>query len=219
MKRNFIILLVFGLFLLTSLACTRGVTPPGLPVASGTAQPVEKKLSNFSAIAGTKYMIAAIVTSYDANSIDFSVREYGSYGRSIVYNYIFFDTESETYRSLLPTNEQAILQKVGFPICCNPTSDNPFTGWLYYIVTTDTNGDGILSAYDRFTVAISDVGGNDYTELIPDVEESLGISSPDSATLFILYRAAGMNYHAKIDLTARRVLSTVEMPSFGEDVK
>lgn len=90
MKRNFITLLAFGLLLLTPLACARGVTPPGLPVASGTVQPVEKKLSNFSAIAGTKYMIAGIVTNYDNTSLDFSAREYGNYGRAIVYNYVFF---------------------------------------------------------------------------------------------------------------------------------
>lgn len=27
------------------------------------------------------------------------------------------------------------------------------------------------------------------------------------------------NYHAKIDLAAKTVISTVKMPSFGEDVK
>lgn len=219
MKRNFIILLTLGLLLLTTLACTRGVTPPGLPVASGTAQPVEKKLSNFSAIAGTKYMIAGIVTNYENTSIDFSVREYGSYGRAIVYNYVFFDTGNEAYRTLLPTNEQAILQKYALPICCNPTPENPVAGWLYYIVTTDTNGDGLLSAYDHFTIALSNVGGDGYVELIQDVETDLGKTSPDAATLFVFYRQNDKNYHAKIDLAAKTVLSTVEMPSFGEDVK
>lgn len=119
----------------------------------------------------------------------------------------------------MPTNEQAILQKFAWPICCNPTLENPVAGWLYYIVTTDTNGDGLLSAYDRFTLALSNVGGDGYVELIQDVEIDLGKTSPDAATLFVFYRQNGKNYQAKIDLAAKTVISTVEMPSFGEDVK
>ena len=90
--------------------------------------------------------------------------------------------------------------------------------WVYGIVKTDANGDGILDYRDKFTVAVSDVGGNGYTELIENVDAVLSQYYKDSSALFIIYAASEKNFIARINLFTRELVSTAEM-DLGDDVK
>jgi hypothetical protein len=217
-RKKLMLALAISALLLVGLACTREVGPSGVPVDS-TAEPVKKELTDFSQIAGTNYLIAGIFGGERSSSgWDFSLRSGSGYGYE-VYNYIFFDMQSEQFHALLPSNEYAIVNKIGLPLCCDNSEKNPIKWWLYYVVKADTNQDKLFSSQDKFTLSISDVGGNGYIELIPDIDGSLGQFMKSDTDLLFFYRQGDKKYYAKIDLQSQKVVATVEYPSFGSDVK
>ncbi len=191
---------------------------------------IKKTLSPFNLIDGTDYLMAGIIPdenregSFDPfqwiNSGGYSSR-YSSY---TTYNYVFFNTADATYLRLLPTNEYAIIETAGFPQqIYDPTlAQQPpapiIETWLYKVVKADSNADKILDGRDLVSIAISDVGGNGYTELIENVDEIISQYNKDNFNLFIFYKSGGKNFAASINLITRKLIITTEM-DLGEDVQ
>ncbi|MBC7878117.1 MAG: hypothetical protein H7Y59_13185 [Anaerolineales bacterium] len=231
MKRKLILFITVISLMVVSASCTQllsGPNPsqPNLGPAP-TLQPVEKILSVFTPIQGTNYLLARISadpTSREssANPLTWIDSSYRSSGYD-VYNYVFFDLDSETYHRLLPTNDTVILQIRGFPVpdyaATEPAKPPPpIEWWLYVMVKADTNKNGNLDYEDKKTLGISDVGGNGFAEVIPDVDNLLGDIYKEGSTLFVIYNSNEKNYLAKINLLTREVVTTTEM-DLGEDVK
>lgn len=211
--------------LLTSCSGLVGRSDGGKELnASGTPVPVKKTLGIFYPIQGTQYQLASITPQQDeaSRSANYDFSQLFSSGRYdySVYNYVFLDTANESVYSLLPTNEDAILSIEGYPEPDpNATPKIPVAWWLYTLVKKDTNADGELSSADQETLAVSDVGGKGYTELIDGVDHVLADVYKDGNVLLIIYHTNGKNFLASIDLASRKVTKTTELPSFGEDVK
>jgi hypothetical protein len=193
-----------------------------------TPQPVKKILSAFTAIQGTHYLMAGVISApvsreSGLNPLEWINSSSSSTYSSGTYNYIFFNLDTEEYRRLLPANEYVIFQTAGFPVLqpdpAVPDKPAPTVEWwVYSIIKKDTNQDGGLGYEDKLTIGISDVGGNGYTELIENVDTILSQIYKDSSAMFIIYYADQKNYIAKINPSMSKVISTTEM-DFGEDVK
>jgi hypothetical protein len=214
-NKKLILALVIGVLFFVGMACTRGSGSSDVP-ASGTAEPAKKVLSQFSQITGTQILVAGVYQGENRSGLDFSLSSGRDYSYN-VYNYVFFDMGTEQFTTLLPANEYAILNKIGLPFSENSTGSIKW--WLYYVVKSDTNGDKQFSGQDKFTLAMSDLGGQNYTELIPAVDEALGQFMKSETVLLFFYRLGEKKYYAKIDLPSRSVVATTEYPSFGSDVK
>lgn len=222
MKRVFLLLGMFAL-MLTACGGLVGRTVKSID-GSNTPVPVKKVLGAFYPIDGTHFQLASIATeqgdSGSSRGYDFS--QLFSYGRSdySVYNYVFLDVDSESVYALLPTNDDAILSIQGYPVPNASVEPKvPVDWWLYTLVKSDTNKDQQLSYADLKTLAISDVGGKGYTELVSGVDQVLGDVYKDGNVLLLIYRSSGKNFLAHVDLNSRKVSKTTELPSFGADVK
>lgn len=231
MKRLCIFLL--ALLLSTStLACGRSIIPQDSSVnaeAPEAPKPVEKTLSTFNPITGTDYLMAGIVPAEitrDASLNPFewiSRSGYSSYSSYTTYNYVFFNTQTEEYHRLLPTNDFVIYQTAGFPqLVYDPNDpDKPaptIEFWVFNIVKADFNGDGYLNYQDKLTIGISDVSGSGYTELIQNVDAIQSQYYKDPSNFFIIYNVNDKNFIAKVNPITRELVSTTEM-DLGEDVK
>jgi hypothetical protein len=228
MKRLTFLLIALAL---TISACTQDLadrSPSQESEPAPTLQPVEKVLSSFNPIKDTDYLMAGIVATADTREARFNPLEllssgsYSSYS-SNTYNYVFFNLATEQYHRLLPSNEYVIYQTSGFPTLqydpANPDQPAPTVEWwMYSVIKKDTDGSGYLDYKDDLTIALSDVGGNGYAELIENVDAILSQVYKDSSALFIIYNADEKNYIAKINPSMREVVSTTEM-DLGEDVK
>lgn len=217
-------MLILGLLTLILAACSGMVGRSGNKEAvngSGTLIANPKILGSFYPIDGTQYQLASIISSGDGEgSYDFT--QLFSRGRSdySVYNYVFLDTQSESVYALLPSNEDSILSIQGYPVPdSNATPKIPVAWWFYTLAKDDTNQDEKLTLADEKTLAISDVGGKGYTELVSGVDVVLGDVYKDGNILLLIYRAKDKNFLAHVDLTSRKVTQTTELPSFGDDVK
>ena len=221
-----ILLLTIVSLLTTVTACNRLTQPPSL-ITAGTPQVVEKHLSAFRPIEGTSYMIADISGNPQIEErgsfspFRWIESGYSGYSGYEIYNYVFFNSQTETYNRLLLTNEYVVLQIIGFPTGTpteKPEDFKPVMWWMFVLAKLDTDQNGVLNYLDKLTIGVTDVGGYSPVELIPNVDSVLGQILKEDDTLFVIYHSQDKNYIAKIDLPGRLVISTTEM-SIGEDVK
>ena len=227
MQRRILLLMVILSLTSIGVGCSRFTRLQNSTGIEATPQIVEKHLSAFRPIEGTSYMIADISGNPQAEErgsfspFRWIESGYSGYSGYEIYNFVFFNSETETFNRLLPTNEQVVLQIVGFPPGMpteNPEDFEPVNWWMYVLAKTDTDKNDVLDYKDKLTIGVTDVGGNSPTELIPDVERVLGHILKDENTLFVIYHSLDKNYIAKIDLPGRQIVSTTEM-NLGDDVK
>lgn len=212
-------------FALTGVTCS-GVSQIPNP-AQATPQVVEKHLSAFRPIEGTNYMIANISGTPptrdrgDLSPFSWIDSGYSGYSGYEIHNFVFFNSDSETFNRLLPTNDYVVLQIIGFPTGTQTESleeFRPVQWWLFVLAKADTDKNGALNYEDSLTLGVTDVGGDNPVELISEVDSVLGHALKGENTLFVIYHSRDRNYVAKIDLPGRQVVSTSEM-QLGEDVK
>ncbi|NJL32746.1 MAG: hypothetical protein HC893_01425 [Chloroflexaceae bacterium] len=205
-----------------------GTVPRGGGVGSlprSPAQETTKTLSAFFEVSGTEYLQASVAT----NETRAALNSRTTY--TTIHNYVFVDQENETVLRLLPTNDTVILTTIELfeqvPAEMQPTSTDaentiePTTAWfLYSIVKADTNGDEQLAFEDKQTLAVSDAGGNGYTELVEDVDELVYYTlRPDNETALLIYRQGDQRVLARVNLPDRTIDNTVEFPPLGDDVE
>jgi hypothetical protein len=211
----------------TGVGCSRFTRSPSSVAIESALQPVEKHLSAFRPIERISYMIADVSGNPQAEErgsfspFRWIESGYSGYSGYEIYNFVFFNSETETFNRLLPPNEHVVLQIVGFPPGTpteNPEDFEPVSWWLYVLAKVDTDKNGILDYKDNLTLGVTDVGGNSPTELIPDVDRVLGHILKNENTLSVIYHSLDKNYIAKIHLPGRQIVSTTEM-NLGDDVK
>ncbi len=228
MRKRYAAMFFLGMLLvMVTVACEKSARSAdgSSGEVNGTPVAVAKVVGSFYPIEGTHYQLATISTSQNESGRGYDLSNLFSYGRSdySVYNYVFLDVDTETAYALLPTNDNAILSIQGYP---TPSPAEPLAGektpvawWLYTLVKQDTNQDDQLSYLDKQTLAISDVGGKGYTEIIPNVDQVLGNVLKNETILLIIYSSDHKNYLAHIDLPGRVVTKTTELPDFGVNLK
>lgn len=215
------LLLVLAIFLAFGLAAcsTSGTNPAAGPSPTPTPVPT-KALGTFNPIHGTDYLVAPIVQEAVAREGGFSLSSSPGYSPASTHNLIFLNQRDETIRQLLPTNDQVLIYRESFPEQREGDEDTPPVAWfLYGVVAVDTNGDAQLDQEDRQTLAVSDAGGQGYTEVLADVETILGTTLRDPSTLLVIVRQGGVYQLARIDLPGRTLANLTPFPPLGPDVR
>lgn len=210
------------------MLCVGCNTPQSPKSGESTAAPkvVDRRLDTFTCISGTAVQIAPILS--EEASGRFSTPGSG-YEAGWIFNYAFIDSATGTLTKLLKDNRSVVTTMKQFPSGSNfdsngrPNCDESSTPvkWLTYtIVSQDSNNDKALTREDKATIALSDIRGQNYTELIPNVDQVYAQAyrkSPEQ--LFIVYRQDEKKLIATIDLTKRQVIDTKPMTVLGDDVK
>jgi len=212
---------VSGLLLFSCTACFLS----GSSHSNSNKTTPEVTLSKFQCIPGTSQMISSVLLEPEKQGFS-SKRGY----QSDLHNYLFFDKSKETvtFTKLLPTNDYLIKQTIQLTETgvTNAQSKNsgvveqtefsckesPVIKWLLYLVVNqDTNGDEQLDSTDNSLLAMSDVSGQNYTELISGVQRVLNIIMKDSQQLMVIYKKDNQYYFSIIDLLKRKVTLTEEV--------
>lgn len=145
---------------------------------------------------------------------EFSHGYSGSKSTASTRNLLFSNIRTETNKWILPTNEFLIVdhQLINESNYYDETKD--VITILYEIVKTDTNNDSRLTDNDKLTIAFSNPEGNNYTEVLTNIDELLGYEVIDQKLMAIVYSRANHSYTAYIDISNFSITKEVELPKF-----
>jgi hypothetical protein len=185
-------------------------------------------MTDFQQIDGTPYLYAPIyvATAEKRQSISKQIKS-AVYSRSYdsgidIRNYMFVHRDNLAASKLLPNNTGRIieLEQLGQTIPAIKTGKNAtaiparrkVTTFWYTKVASDTNGDKTLDSKDRKSIALSDVSGANYTEIIKDIDKVILIYSKGIDRRLAIYTTGNKHFVADVDLT-KRTATIQELPS------
>jgi hypothetical protein len=173
-------------------------------------------MGEFSLTNGTDFLIAPIYRDYsgkDRSPTTYASSEYGEStkkGGGNTNNYVIMNRQSLASRKLFTDNKFAILdtQKLGesgkegtVPVI------NNVKALLFRVVKADTNKDNSLDGQDKQIIALADVDGNNYKELIVDIDRVINIHSQSKDKRVVFYQSGNDYFTASIDIPSRSVQS------------
>ncbi|MEM7344201.1 MAG: hypothetical protein AAF485_08150 [Chloroflexota bacterium] len=149
-------------------------------------------LGQFRRIGETSYLIASVSARPDGSRGSFISSGYDS---SETRNLVFLHSDTlESHRLFETSEDQVILTRWEYPDTSSgvdgsqPVDELLFIEWLVYrVVIKDTNDDGRLDHDDESLIAISDVDGGNYVEVLEGVRGLNGMTMIDEAHLLIAY--------------------------------
>lgn len=164
-------------------------------------------LETFEPIVGTPYLFAPISAEQDYRQV------YYDKSALSVRNYLVLNLNDKSAVRVVPNNNSLFLNadRIGQK---NEKGEIIKTQAIWYqVIKTDTNGDKRLTETDQKTIAISDVSGKNYTELLPKVDRILGTHQPAATTLLLIHQTDEKNFVTEIDVLNRKVTETKELPA------
>jgi hypothetical protein len=198
----------------------------GINTTGGTSEAGELfELQSFERIQGTEFLIANVVVK---GTDSYYSREASG---NEVRNIVFLDSKTLSSSQLFATNESVILRTSKYPNSqtgpapppyldppyVSPQDKNTVIQWLVYqIVKKDTNGDGDKDSKDLRTIAVSNVDGGDYIELLHGISGMNSMNMIEEGELIVVYSEGDVNKASILDLMNQMVVKTEEIIEIDE---
>lgn len=150
-------------------------------------------LENFERIKGNKLFLSALVLSqrYDI--------DYYSKNSSSIKNYLFFNVENNSKHWLFENHDYLILEKIDI-LKNKEIYNGDIIGFIFKVIKSDTNGDGIINYKDDKSILISNNFGKNLKIVLNKYDKLLGINQYENDKLIIFYLLNQKLYNLKIDL-------------------
>jgi hypothetical protein len=183
---------------------------PSAQVARGSPEAPPKEtihLRGFRQIRGTIYLAAEVVKDVErASGVSGYFSSSSSDGR--VRNLVFLDSETLLSHKLFQSNAGVILSTSQYPRASD-SEDLQAVEWIVYqIVRQDSNQDGVLNNEDKRIIAVSDVDGRAYVELLEGVDDLYSMDMLEAGRLLVVYMKDAKDYASLIALDSREVIAT-----------
>ena len=210
----------------TSTQVEANATPAPLPA------PKEVWMTDFQQIDGTPYLYAPIyVATQERRNIIKEIKSaasssYEDRSEGVdTRNYMFVHRDNLSASKLLTNNSSRLLTMEQLNVTATPARPDPdsppkgkgmktVTALWHLRVLADTNNDKILSDLDRKQIAISDVSGANYTEIIKDIDRILLVYPKGLDRRLVIYTSGTKRFVANVDITQRKA-TIKELPSIN----
>jgi hypothetical protein len=163
-------------------------------------------LGAFEIVEGTPYRIAPVTIEQEVD------RGYYSKGAVSPTNYLVLNVKDKSAIRLVPKNNSLFIQTQKIGKNDKEGKLVKTSGIWYAVVKADTNDDKRLSEEDRKTIAVSDVSGANYTEVIPKVDRLLNTFQLNETNVLMIYETDGKSFVTELDLSQRTAIETKELP-------
>ncbi len=204
------------------LANAKRVSKEGTPQVTATEaqKALEKRsLAQFTGLEGTPYQVGAV---FDLEEKDRSFwsgsGSFSSKNEPSKVNYIFLNTQTKESVKLLPKSD-SIFTRLGK--VCKRNLKGEFSNYefakdeftkvdaIWYQVIKD--GANKLEERSKSTIATSTISGENYTELIPQVDRVLNTFQSGATKILMVYELNNKYFIAELDLAAQKVIETKEL--------
>ena len=221
-------ILLLGTLLFLPLFFGSGTSRNSVSIEKEVEAPPELTLQSFRQLRGTQYFLAEIVTSGGSSYEYGSSRSYifGEGSGGLIRNLVFLNSDTLLSHALFENNHSYIMNMVSFPEQpSQPVSPDeepeivPIRWFVYEIAHQDTNQDGELNREDSRVIAVSDVDGSRYKELLTNVNDIYNLTMLENGQLLVIYRQGRDRFAATVDLQAQEILATQPFPDLGIEVK
>ena len=165
------------------------------------------RLGRLQRIVGTQSVIIPL-NAKQKYSISYSSGK----SASSVRNILFSNMHAETSKWLLPNNQFLIANHRLLNEENSYGDGYNIVTILYDVVKSDTNNDSRLTTNDKLTIALSDPEGNNYTEVLDNVDEVLGYDVLNKQALAIVFNRGDQGYIAYVNLADFKIEKEVELP-------
>ena len=218
---------------ITSPQVNVSTTPTPTPTPTPLSAPQAVRMTQFEQLNGTPYFYAPIYVAEQAQKSIVSQIKSGSYDSrkgdsdgTDIRNYMFIHQDNLSASKLLTNNSSRLIEmeQIGEPAL--PNKSNPdssraksiktVTALWHICVLADTNSDQTLNDLDRKQIAISDVSGANYTEIIKDIDKILFVY-PKGKGLdrrLVIYTSGTKRFVADIDIPKRQA-NIKELPAIS----
>ena len=193
------------------------------------AAPKNVWMTDFQQINGTPYLYAPIYVATEERKSILKQLKSGSYsddrsewGSIDIRNYMFVHRDNLSASKLLSSNNARLLSMEQIGELASPEKKGTEairSNWitkvitLWYVkVTADTNGDKVLDDRDRKHIAISDVSGANYAEVIKDIDKIILVYPKGINQRLVIYASGDKRFVADINLPKRQAIIK-ELPS------
>lgn len=203
---NAIVILVAGLLVsaaavVVMLAMVRELTRERVTHDSARLEPEVVKgevfeLGNMTRLRGTPVLLLELTSRQHYST--------GAYSKEAasVRNLLFFD--SETGKSSWLFTQYGLL--AGIKPLAEHGDDKARIRWVMLeLISQDTNRDGRLSVQDAHTLGVVDADGQNYKDLVQNVERVVGVEFLSDTAVDVAFSAVDADYIAEIDLPRREV--------------
>lgn len=162
-------------------------------------------LSSFERLEGTDYLFSPLLGEQSYR------QDYYDKGATSVRNYLFVNINDRSAQYLFSHNRFLLLRTE--KILVDLTQDQEKVTALWYeIVQNDTNQDQRLTEMDEKVIALSDVSGNNYREVL-SVDVVLGSYQKDDNNLLLFYESNQKNWVTEINVMTRKAIVPTELPT------
>jgi hypothetical protein len=163
-------------------------------------------LSSFDRLAGTDYLFSPLLGEQSYR------QDYYDKGSTSVRNYLFLNINDRSAQYLFSHNRFLLLRTEKILVDLAKDQEKVTALW-YEIVQTDTNQDKRLTETDQKIIALSDVSGGNYKEVLSGIDVILGSYQKDDTTLLLLYESQQKSWVTEINITTRKAIEPTELPT------
>jgi hypothetical protein len=174
-------------------------------------------LDDFKRVEGTDFLMASVYAEDDSKdrSILSKIGSESGYGEEhSSHNVVFLNLKDNSFSQLFPNNDYLISTLNMFPTKAFNGNEPKIEFFIYRIIKADTNNNQKLDREDKEVLAISDVNGGGYTELIDGIGSIYAQEMKDLNTLTVVYWKDLKKWISNIDVRNKKITYTAELPEF-----
>jgi hypothetical protein len=224
---------LISLILLLGTSCSRLVNEvktveKTINNTNSEPQKLKYRMGEFTLIPGTDYLIAPVhiyiggdrkgESEYSSYSTPPDSKDGKSYYNNSVHNFVITNRQDLSSRKLFANNKFTIIeeQKLGETVTeAGKTTFKNVKAIMYRVAKADTNNDKFIDNRDKQEVALADVDGNNYKELITGIDRVINIHSQSKDKRVVFYQTGQDYFTASIDIPTRSV-TTKKLESIVE---
>ncbi|MGH1487379.1 MAG: hypothetical protein ACRBCI_14285 [Cellvibrionaceae bacterium] len=175
------------------------------------------ELGNPTYIAGNDYLLLPLVSENKEvktkKGVALASVSYEAYRNDPTKNILFLNTKNNVSFWLFNDTDRLIKSTEQFPYSYRSDGNSIKTKAIFYeVVSSDTNGDTLLTFEDKLSLTMSSPDGADYTTVLSEYDKIISKSLVGDNSILILYQINGAGMSQLVQISPFKLIDSKELP-------